>query len=297
MFTKNLLNPAYHGARIGAERTAARLGAHARHYVPQRPDDVEQQIALIERALEDRVDAHVFVPVHDSAVDAAIGQVSAAGVPVINIINRLRHREHYVSFVGADDYEIGTRIAELLFARLGGRGKVALLEGVPAAVTSQARVRGFRDAAGRWPDIDIAAARMGYFLQAEGKSAMQEILDECAQIDGVLAANHCMAFGAIEALQEARRPAVVVGINSTPDAIAAIKRGELLATADFDAMTIACIATEAAVRVLRGERVPGEIMLPIAIVDRENCGAWDLPFERRECPDWRTVFLANNQRR
>lgn len=52
-----------------------------------------------------------------------------------------------------------------------------------------------------------------------------------------------------------------------PDAIVAIKSGKLLATASFDAMKMACLAAEAAVRYLRGEQVPREIMLPVEIVD------------------------------
>jgi len=35
VFTKNLVNPGYQSARIGAERTAARLGATITHYAPQ----------------------------------------------------------------------------------------------------------------------------------------------------------------------------------------------------------------------------------------------------------------------
>ena len=51
-------------------------------------------------------------------------------------------------------------------------------------------------------------------------------------------------------------------------------------------MKIACIATEAAVRVLRGLDVPRDIMLPVPIIDRTNCVAWDVPIDERECPDW-----------
>ena len=46
-------------------------------------------------------------------------------------------------------------------------------------------------------------------------------------------------------------------------------------------MKMGCVATEAAIRHLRGEAVPEEIMLPVQIVDRTNCGPWDKPFEER----------------
>ena len=70
---------------------------------------------------------------------------------------------------------------------------------------------------------------------------------------------------------------------------AAIKSGKLLATASFDAMKMACLAAEAAVRYLNGESVPREILLPVEIVDRANCVAWDLPFEARALPEWDAI--------
>ena len=49
VFTKNRTNPAYDAARLGAERTAARFGATVVHFVPDSPDNVDEQIVLIER--------------------------------------------------------------------------------------------------------------------------------------------------------------------------------------------------------------------------------------------------------
>jgi ribose transport system substrate-binding protein len=81
----------------------------------------------------------------------------------------------------------------------------------------------------------------------------------------------------------------VIGVNALPEAITAIKSGKLLATVDFDAMKIACIATEAALRHLRGKTVPREIILPVRIVDASNYQPWDRPLEERECPRWEDV--------
>jgi ribose transport system substrate-binding protein len=77
------------------------------------------------------------------------------------------------------------------------------------------------------------------------------------RFDAILAANDVMALAMLEVLAAAGLPRIVTGINAVPDAIAAIKQGTLLATADFDAMKMGCLATEAAIRHLRGERVPG----------------------------------------
>jgi ribose transport system substrate-binding protein len=243
---------------------------------------------LVERALAERPDAFVFVPVHETAMDESVARINAAGIPLVNIINRLA-RGHYVAFVGADDYRLARDVARHLFRHLGGKGAVLIMEGVPGAVTGRARLRGFHDAAADCPGIRIAASRNGAFLRAVAAREMRSLLLARPAIDGVLAANDDMALGVIEALAEQGLSIPVTGVNAVPEAVSALRSGRLLATADFDALKISCIATEVAIRHLRGERVPREIELPVQVVDAVNCGPWDKPLEERECPNWDEV--------
>jgi len=288
VFTKNRTNDAYAAARLGSERTAARLGARVVHYVPQRPDDIEQQIALVGQALTARPDAVLFVPVHDTAMNASVRKLNDAGIPVVNLLNRLTEGR-FVTFVGSDDYRIGYDIAACLFRHLGGKGDIVVLEGVPGAVTSRDRVRGFHDALAQWPGIRVAASRAANYQQETARRVVAELLPGLPRLDGILSANDVMSLGAIEALEAAGRSAAIVGVNALPQAITAIKRGKLLATVAFDALTIACIAAEAAIRHLRGQPVPKDIELPVQIVDAANCQPWDRPLEERECPRWEDI--------
>lgn len=289
VFTKNRTNPAYTAARIGAERAAMRFGATVVHYVPDKPDDVDEQSALVDRAIAGRPDAVVFVPVHDTAMNASVEKLNASGIPTVNFLNRLNKGE-FISFVGSDDYRLGCDIAEYLFRHVDGRGDLVIIEGIAAAVTSRERMRGFHDTLRQWPEMRVVASRPGNYQREPVLQLMRELLPALPRIDAVLAANDLMALAAIEVLEAAGRSAPVVGVNAVPEAIAAIKAGKLLASADFDAMKIACIATEAALRHLRRERVPREILLPVKIVDASNCAAWDLPFVERACPSWDDVI-------
>jgi ribose transport system substrate-binding protein len=288
VFTKNRSNPAYAAARLGADRVAARNGAHTMHFVPVRPDNIDEQTALIDQAIAARPDAMIFVPVHATAMDGSVRKMNAAGIPIVNYLNRLEHGR-FVSFVGSDDYRLARDIAAYLFHHMGGKGEVLLLEGVPGAVTSRERVRGFLDAVKEWPGIRIAATRVGDFLEDRARAVMTEFLAGGTRIDGVLSANDVMSLGAIAALETSGMKLPVIGVNALPEAITAIKAGRLLATVDFDAMKIAGIAVEAAIRHLRGQPVPPEIILPVQIVDRSNCDAWDCALEKRECLSWENV--------
>jgi ribose transport system substrate-binding protein len=288
VFTKNRSNPAYDAARLGAERTAARNGARVVHYVPRKPDDIAEQIALVDEAIAARPDAVVFVPVHLTELDASVRKLNAAGIPAVNYLNRLA-QGRFVSYVGSDDYRLARDIAAYLFRHMGGKGDVLLMEGVPGAVTSRERVRGFLDAVKEWSGMRIVATRTGQFLEDTGREAMMAVLAEGIRFDGVLSANDAMSLGALSALEAAGIRVPVIGVNALPDAIKSVKTGRLLATVDFDALKIACVATEAALRHLRGQSVPTEIILPVQVVDRANCEPWDRPLEERECPRWEAV--------
>jgi ribose transport system substrate-binding protein len=285
VFTKNRTNPAYEAARLGANRAAARHGARTLHFVPDRPDDIAQQIALVRDAIALRPAAAVFVPVHVTALDESVGRLNAAGIPIVNYLNRLA-AGRFVSFVGADDYRLARAVAAHLFRHLGGSGRVVMMKGVAGAVTSQDRARGFQDESAQWPGIRIVGEEAGDYDRGIACRAMRGLLAAHEGIDGVLSANDEMSLGVLDAMESAGRRAAVIGVNALPDAIDAVKAGRLLATVDFDAMKISCIATEAALRHLRGEAVPAEILLPAQIVDSSNCQAWDRPLTQRRCPEW-----------
>jgi ribose transport system substrate-binding protein len=288
VFTKNATNPAYAAARLAADRTAQRLGARTRHFVPARPDDVEQQIALIDEALAAHPDGFVFVPVHETAVDGAVARIDAAGIPLANIINRMRCGNR-ITFVGSDDRALAVAVAERLFSALGQRGRVAIMQGTPGSVTSQARLAGFRQAAERHSGIEVVAQLTGDYQHEPARAALRDSFARKLEIDGLLCANDLMALGALEAMADAQRFVPLIGVNAVPEAIDAIKRGILLASADFDAMKMAAIATEAVLRHLSGGTVPAEIILPVQVVDRSNYTAWDRPIAERECPRWEEV--------
>jgi ribose transport system substrate-binding protein len=288
VFTKNYTNPAYAAARLGAERTAARLGGRVTHYVPRQPDSLDEQIALVAQAIADRPDAIVFAPVHASAMDDSVRRINAAGIPVVNFINRLA-AGGYVSYVGSDDVRLARAIALRLLAHLGGSGDLVVLEGVPGAVSSHDRMRGFEDAVRVTPGARIVASRPADYQRETARRVMRELLASVPRIDGILSANDVMSLGAIDALREAGRSIPLIGVNALPEAVAELKSGRLLATVDFDAMKLSCVATEAAIRHLRGQPVPRDIELPVQIVDAANCAPWDRPLEERECPRWDDV--------
>jgi ribose transport system substrate-binding protein len=287
VFTKNTTNPAYEAFRIAADKIGHAAGVRIVHYVPKRPDNVEEQTAMVEQVLKDRPDAVVFIPVDDVAMIDPVKKLNEAGIPIVLASNPLPGR--FVTYVGANDEEIGYREARYLFDRLGGKGRIVIIEGTKAAPTNRERLRGYQRALADYPGITVLASGSGNYQQADAKALVATFLVAHAEIDAILSANDSMALGALEVLKAANKTATVIGINGIVPAVKQIEAGNLLASVDFNMFKIGCAATRAAVRHLDHEPLPDKVMLPAEIIDKTNYKAWLVPVSERSCPDWSEV--------
>jgi len=291
VFTKNLTNPYFQAVRVGTETAAKKLGVNVMQYVPTKPDSIPEQLSQVEDVIVKKPNAIVFIPVDYKALVPAVEKINAAKIPVTNITDRSAAGD-FVAFVGADDYSIGLAVGKRLLDAMGGKGNVIILEGVKGSLTSTNRVRGFNDALKEYPNVKLLASQPGNFQRLNALQVVENLMQSFPQIDGVLAANDPMAVGAIEALEAANRKALVVGINGSKEAVDLIKSGKLLASGDFNGFIQGCIGTEIAVRNLRKQSTPKEVMLKPIVVDKTNYAPYEVPVEQRTCPTLEQV-LAN----
>ena len=283
VFTKNQTNPYFQAVRVGAEASAKALGAKVIQYIPTKPDSIPEQLSQVEDVIVKKPDAIVFIPVDYKAMVPAVEKINAAGIPVVNITDRVASGK-FVAFVGADDYSIGLATARALLKAIGGKGNVIILEGVKGTLTNTDRVRGFNDALKETPNVKLLASQPANYQRLQALQVMENLMQSFPSIDGVLAANDPMAVGAIEALEGANRKALAVGINGSKEAVELIKSGKLLASGDFNGFIQGCIGTEIAVRNLRKQPTPNEVILKPIVITETNFAPYETPVEQRACP-------------
>jgi ribose transport system substrate-binding protein len=295
LFVKNVTNPFWKSVRVGAEKAADEMGVTLEHAAPTKPDNIEEQTRLVEDWIVRKPDAMVFVPVDYKALVPTVQKVNEAGIPLVNFNNRMTDVD-MVTYVGSDDETIGYEISKYLFEAMGGEGKLVHIDGVPAAITAQNRKKGMERALQEYPDIELIASQPGNYRRLPAVQVFENLMQAHPEIDGVMAANDDMAVGVVEALEAAGRggQTLVVGIDAIPDGAAKIKEGAMLATADFSGHDQGYLAVKAAVKHLRGEEVPPEIMLPVVIVTQENVDPWLEPVENRKVPDWDKVVAEQS---
>jgi ribose transport system substrate-binding protein len=286
IFTKSAGNPISRAVRAGAEAVAKEHGVTLFHYIPTSPDNVAQQTALVDEALSAKRDAIVFTPVEVKAMVPAVQKINAANIPLVNVSDRLAGGSA-VAFIGTDDYGIALETARTLLKAMGGKGNVVVLEGPDTIPSAAARLRGFKDALKEFPDVKVALSKNAMYARPAAADLLKTMLklNPPPQVDGVLAANDAMALGAVEAFKEAKKKLPpIVGINASKEAVELIKAGEMLASGDYNGLIEGCLGIEIAIRTLRQQPVPKEVLAKTAVVDKTNYQAYEVPAERRPCP-------------
>ena len=286
VFTKSAGNPIARAVRAGADAVAKANGVTVFHYIPTSPDNVPQQTFLVEEALKAKRDAIVFTPVDVKAMVPSVQKINAAGVPLINVSDRVAGGD-IVAFIGTDDYSIALDTARTLLKAMGGKGNVVVLEGPETIPTAVARLRGFKDALKEFPDVKVLLSKNAAYARPNASDLLKSMLrlNPSPQIDGVLAANDAMALGALEAFKGAKKKIPpIVGINASKEVVDLIKDGDILASGDYNGLIEGCLGAEIAIRTLRKQPVPKEVMAKTAVVDKSNYQAYEIPAEKRPCP-------------
>jgi ribose transport system substrate-binding protein len=286
-FTRNPANPILRGVRIGSEIAARSAGAEIVHYIPRGESEAEQ-LGLIDEVIRNKPDAVVLAPFDPTAMVPAVDKLNAAGIPVTNVNERLAGGK-IVAYVGTDDYQLALTTARYLIGAMGKKGNVVILEGPDNLPTSIARVKAYNDVLKEYPDVKLLASKSANYARTPAKEAVRSFLRLYPQIAGVLAANDPMAIGAVEALQAAKRKALVVGINASREIIDLVKSGDILGSGDYNGFVQGCLATNIAISNLRKQPTPQVIGLKAVVMDKSNYQDYEVPMQQRNCPSLDSV--------
>ena len=159
MIAKSSTNPVFLSARTGAEAAARDLSA--KHGINITIDwrtppteDGQVQAQRLTQAANEGANAILISCSDAGKVTGAINDVVARGVPVMTFDSDAPQSKRF-AYYGVDDLKTGGQVLEELAKLIGSKGKVAILAGNQNAPNLQKRVQGVKDAAKKYPGIEI----------------------------------------------------------------------------------------------------------------------------------------------
>ena len=231
-------------------------------------DSPDKQVSDIEDLLVRGVDCLIVAATSEEAVNPAIEQAMADGIPVI-IQERDVTTEDFVSHINILTYDIGTIQAEAAAEMLGGEGQVVLLEGAAGTGPAEEARRGHEEVLAEHPGIEILATEYTGWSRDEGKTIMENWLQAYDQIDAVIADSGIQQQGAYEAVAEAGRlDEVQVWTGDSLQAwIRQVDAEGIPAVIVNRPLTFGALAVDACAAILSGVEVPKNWYDPVEALD------------------------------
>lgn len=256
------------GARAGGREADATVLVQA----PTGELAVDEQIAIVENLLTQKIDALVVAP-SDSILMKPVLERAAERVPVILVDTDIPGWKEKDSYIGSDNFAAGLRAGQYLKDRMHGEGTIGLITGIPGSVPGDQREAGMRKAI-EGTDIKVVGDIAADYDRLKAVGTMEDILQTHPNLDAVFATNDQMALGAIEALQTYQNDAILVGVDGAVEATQAIIGGDMDATVAQNPYAMGKVGVEQATRAAKGDSIDPKINTGLTLVTKENAPSY-----------------------
>ncbi len=266
-------------------------------YFADAKNDMAEQTNQMNNFVTQGMDVIILNPVQTSSADILIDIAVQNDIPLV-LINRepLAYDadgntldEAYegilnnakVCYVGADARQSGTYQGELILATanqgdINGDGKISyiMIQGDPENIDAQYRtefsVKALTDAG---KTVECLDSQVGNWDQTKGQELCANALTVYGyDVEVVFCNNDGMAMGALTAIQTAGRvigeDIYLVGVDALPEAVEAIKLGDMTGTVLNDHIGQSHTAVDVAVKLLNGEEIDNYYWVNYVKVDQ-----------------------------
>ncbi|UXX93487.1 substrate-binding domain-containing protein [Streptomyces sp. AD2-2] len=263
-----LNNPFFVQIRSGAQAEAKKLGLDLT--VTDAQNDASQQANQLQNFTSSNYGAIIVNPVDSDAASNSVKAADKAKIPVV-AVDRGVNKAAVDTLVASDNIAGGELAAKTVAEKLGGTGRIVILQGQAGTSAARERAEGFAKGLKAYPGIKVLAQQPADFDRTKGLDVMSNLLQAHPDVQGVIAANDEMALGAIKALgSKAGKSVSVVGFDGTPDGLTAVKQGTLYASVAQQPSQLGKIAVDNALRAAQGKKVETTVKVPVKVVTKDN---------------------------
>lgn len=140
--------------------------------------------------------------------------------------------DYYLNFGVVNGPATFGSVAELLFRKLDGTGKVLEIDGIRGASINDERLAGVAAAAKKYPNIEMVPPEAGNWSRTDARPVIDALLVQHPDVAGIVSHNDDMTIAIVEALKQRgmNRDVVVVSGDGVPAGLDLIESGDVYAT-------------------------------------------------------------------
>ena len=271
---KDLTHIYWQSVRKGADNAGSELSVNIKWDGAQKESDTSGQIAIVENAINQKVDGIALAPLDKAALVGVIQKASAAKIPLTIFDSAADVKEDvYVSYVATDNKKGGVLAAERLGQLTGGKGKVGLIPNMANSASTLEREAGFTETLkAKYPGITVVQA--GYTDSDASKAirVAEDLLAANPDLVGVFGSCEPCAVGALQAVKNKNLVGKIkiVGFDNTKQMDDAVSRGEMDSLVVQNPAKMGYEAVKSLVESAGGKKVEKRIDTGCVLLSKEN---------------------------
>jgi ribose transport system substrate-binding protein len=260
-------NPFFLAEGKAIEAAAAKAGVDVS--VQYANADVAVQSDQIDTFIRKKVDSIIIDAVDSDGVGPAVLRASQANIPVVAIDVAAPGA---AATVTSDNVQAGRDSCAYLFEQLGGRGRVAIVDGSAVSAIND-RMAGCRQAIGNAPGIEIVATQRADLTRDKSMNVASNILTAHPDVQGFFGVNDPTAVGISLAAQQKGNKVKVVGVDGAKQLTDLIGQGSIIGTSGQDPARLGQTGLDLAVQLATGAQVSSEPQhIPTFLVTADTIG-------------------------
>jgi len=261
----------------GVHEAAQEFDANVQVWGAKAETDVDGQIALIEKAIDNRPDAIVVAATDFDRLVPVSKKVVDNGIRLL-IVDSGINSDIARSVVSTDNFKAGKEAGQAMLqeikgpAKIKGPSKIGIISYVKNAASHIDRERGAREVLSNHPDIQLLDT---YFVEGSEQKAYlkaKEILQTNSDVIGIIGLNEPTTVGAGRAIQELglKDEVKLIGFDSSVNEIKLLDEGVLKATVIQRPFQMGYLSIKTAVEAVGRKRVPKLIDTGSLVITKQN---------------------------
>ncbi|MFO1035811.1 MAG: sugar ABC transporter substrate-binding protein [Geminicoccaceae bacterium] len=160
--------------------------------------NAQRQIQQINAMVQQGAEAIIVYPISPTALNQVVKAACDKGVLIFAYDSVITEPCAYNTTIDQD--EAGRKPAEWLVEKLGGKGNIVVITGVPGTSVDTARTAAAKDVFAKYPDIKIVAEANGMWSQAVARTELSKIVATrpWAEIDGLWMQAGCFTAASMQ---------------------------------------------------------------------------------------------------
>ena len=239
----------------------------------------DQENSLEELVAAQQINALVILPYESGPLTDPVRKVKEKGVFVTVVDRALSDNSIQNVYVAGDNPGMGKIAGQYLIDRLGGKGDIVVLRGLPTVIDTQ-RFDTFMELI-KNTQIRVLDSKYANWKRDDGFKVMQDFLTRFPKIDAVWAQDDDVALGVIDALEKTKREKemFVVGGGGMKEMIKRVQNKDALVPIDivYSPSMIANAIELTALHYIAKLPVNGTYILDSPLVTPENAAQYYFP--------------------